>query len=186
MCVPSCVAGTCGQDDGCGGTCACPVDVSCAACPLRLVRVDQADAPGTIAAATLALEATADWGDSLPRLAEVQVAASEPVVLERVEIGEPLALARKRIFRFSAQGNQPFERVDERTWRVMLVSGPRNLPIGPGRWLTLHFSRAGGAWAAGPVSFHLVRAERMVAPEDANAVLLGTPFEQPVVLQARR
>lgn len=173
------------MEDGCGGTCACPADVSCMTCPLRLVRVDQVDAAGTAASATIALDSSAAWGAAQPRLAEIVVAADAPVVLERLEVGDALAAAGKRVYRYPAT-NLPFERVDDRTWRLMVTSPGRNLPIMPGRWLTLHFARAGSAWAQGPLSFHLVRAEKLVAPEEANAALSATPFDSPVVIQARR
>ena len=173
-CVAVCGAGSSGQSDGCGSVCPESFELSCADCPLRLVRLGQAG--GVV---TLAVESSAVDGAPLPRLAELVIKADRAVTLQDVAVGPALARSKKRLHRFT-HTNLNFETVDDRSHRILVFSGTEHLDVPAGRWLTLRYVVTGDAQPGDRAAFQLVRERQVLAPGGAAAALLATPFDAPV------
>jgi len=189
--VPGCAAVSCGTDDGCGGRCPCPADLSCAECPLRLQRLDSRDDGRAVRHATLALESPiavqspeVTPGEAPPTLADLRIAADRPVTVEKLQIGPSLADSRKLLHRFTGT-NLPWQITEDGQIRVLVLSGPRRTDIPPGRWLTLYLEISEGG-DPGPVSFRLVRRAGAVAPPAADTLLQRTPYDAPLSVSPAR
>lgn len=179
-CVPTCAPGTCGGDDGCGGTCPCPEDVSCEDCGLRLVRSELAGDSRVLDRLSVSVEWNGPVDGVLPRVADIRLNAPEHLEIERVQIHQPVVDARKLLHRFTGT-NKAWRRLDDGKIQVLLLPGERNEVIRPGRWLTLHFvnpSRIEGAQ-----KFNLVAHDQMVAPAAADALAKVEGVQRPLVLQ---
>lgn len=179
-CVPSCSPDTCGGDDGCGGTCPCPEDVTCTDCGLRLVRVAVGGDSVALDTVSVAVEWNGPVDGVLPRIADIRVEATEELELERVQIHEPLVDGRKLLHRFTGT-NQPFRRLSDGSLQVLVFPGPRNDVVRPGRWLTLHFKNP--SRVEGPLSFRLVPHEQMLAPSGADALANVEGAGRPLVVR---
>ncbi|MGM0576758.1 MAG: hypothetical protein ACQEXJ_13595 [Myxococcota bacterium] len=180
-CTPECPEASCGDDDGCGGTCSpCPTDVSCEACPLTL-RVVERDDP----VLKLALDFAPEEGDPLPELADLRLVVEGDATMLGLELGEPVLEAGKSPLKDPDTG-EPWQILGGSTIRVSLASTEQTEPIGGGRWL-VYTLRLGGAFdpITEPVVLHLSTAEAVFAPPGADAVLWGAPVEDPVVLWPR-
>jgi len=147
------------------------------------VRVDQTLVLGEISRATIAVESTA--AGVAPRIADLRVVADPPMQLNAVELGPPLQVAGKRLYRFAGT-NLPYFRHADGSTQLLVFSLDKALPIDPGRWLTLRFSRPPGA--SGPeyrsVKFSLVRREQTLAPLDADAALQAGAWDSPLTVDA--
>ena len=177
-CAPVCGADRCGQEDGCGGRCACASDATCLSCPLRLVRVGDGGPAGTV---TLAVESSAVAGAPLPRIAELAVAADRPVELLQVAVGPSLASAGKRLHRFT-DTDLPFRRDPDGSFRLLVFSARGHAAVPPGRWLTLRFAVA--AEDTAHVDFSLVRRPDTLAPAAADVALQATRYDKPLRVSA--
>ncbi|MBI5497401.1 MAG: hypothetical protein HY904_20470 [Deltaproteobacteria bacterium] len=183
-CVPACPADACGADDGCGGTCPCPADLTCRDCPLKLVRLDQRSANGALARVTLALEGNNLANGTLARMADVRIAVSPAMELVSVRQEPLLRDANKELARF-VETDRQFQKLPDGSWRVLLLSGPRNVDLQPGRWLTLTFA-AGAQPPVGPVSFSLVRQADVMAPAAADQLLQVSAYDTPLTIPPAR
>ncbi|MEW5850751.1 MAG: hypothetical protein AB2A00_18330 [Myxococcota bacterium] len=183
-CVPQCGAESCGRDDGCGYTCPCPGDVSCADCALRLVKVSQRTENGVVEQVTVAVESTSALVVK-PRLADLHIAVDQPMTLERVQLGAALGSARKLLHRFTGT-NLPYQQQPDGSWRIMVMPGPRNAEVEAGQWLVLTFTRQPGSQQQGPVSFRLLRHDEVLAPGAANQSLQATAYDSPLAVSATR
>lgn len=176
-CSPVCGPESCGEEDGCGGRCACPHEATCLSCPLRLVRGPEGP-DGTV---TLTVESSALAGSPLPRLAELRVGADRPVEVVQVAIGPALAAARKWLYRFT-ETDLPWQRLPDGSIRLLVYSGSEHTPVEPGRWLTLRVAVPDAAEAPGEARFWLIRRPQVLAPTEADAALQRTRYDTPLVV----
>ena len=178
-CVPVCGPERCGEEDGCGGRCACESEASCLSCPLRLQLVGDPSPDGRV---SVSLESSAVANVPLPRLADLTITADRPVRLERIAIGPALAAAAKRLHRFT-DTDLPWQRRADGSYRLLVYSGRTHAPVAPGRWLTLRFAVEGDA---SDVRFSLVRRPDAVAPAAADQALQASRYDKPLLVPVGR
>jgi len=183
-CVPVCSPDQCGVDDGCGGICPCATDLTCRDCPIKLVRLDQRSTNGALERVTLALEGSNLAGGTLARMADVRIASSPAMELVAVRKEVLLQDAAKELARF-VETDSEFQKLADGSWRVVLLSGPRNADLQPGRWLTLTFV-PGENFPAGPVVFSLARQADVMAPAAADQLLQVSAYDAPLTVSPSR
>lgn len=183
-CTPTCDASAGGKDDGCGGICPSAADFSCLDCGLKLVQVARELGDEGLSAVTLAVEVKSEAGKE-PRLADLRIAADQPVTLERVQATDVLGDAQKVLHRYVGT-NLPFEQLADGTFRLVVESADvAHKPIGSGRWLTLRF-RTTQKSARSDVRFRLVRREQTFAPLAADGPLQASAYDTPLTIRATR
>jgi len=183
-CLPACDGDRAGKDDGCGGTCPDRAAVSCADCPLRLVRESVESNGEVVNSVRVRLEASSRWARA-PHLASLLFEGSVPLELAAVETGYALSDAGKSLYRYT-RDNQPWQRRENGQLELLVTPGPRNQPIAAGTWLTLTFRQSSAEPVAGPWSVRLVRHDDLVAPAEARQALLETAMETPLVVRPVR
>jgi len=185
VCAPSCTVATCGQDDGCGGTCAeCPRDVSCADCPLTLSAVDREVVDDAVRTVTVALDFAPSAQSPLPGMADLRLLVDGDATLTQVATGQAL-IASDKTLAADPQTGKPYRVMSDGTLQLLVLSTTNDEPIPAGRWLFLTF-RLGDAYgpADPPVAFRLglVEREAIFAPPPADAALWGSHFGTPLVV----
>ncbi|MBL91157.1 MAG: hypothetical protein CMH56_05000 [Myxococcales bacterium] len=167
VCQPDCVGRTCGDADGCGGTCTpCPVDFNCSDCAFKLSVVQQEQMEDGRSIATLALAFNPTGGSVLPVMADLQMRVTGPATLSRVGIGQALLDAGKEPLTHPHTG-AAYQRLDAETYRFMVLSTQNTRTIGAGQWLFFKFE-IGDTATSGPATFGLLAHPHILAPMEAN------------------
>ena len=183
-CPTVCPLAQCGADDSCGGVCAaCPSDVSCPECALRLEIVDAQESGGVVTRLTLALVFDPPEGAVLPTSAEVRLRVQGVAKVLGLEVGPPIGAAHKQLAADPQTGG-PFQLGADGTVRVVVLSTDQHLGIGAGTWWTWDV-RLGGAFEppTEPVVLSLIRdGDPMFAPPGAEAVVADPATGDPVVV----
>ena len=181
-CSPDCTGKQCGDGDGCGGVCECPIELSCAGCVLTLSVVETETAGDAVRFVTLAVDYAPPADAPAPTMADVRLALKGPARLQQVGVGAGVFAAGKQLLRDPTTG-RPWRDLADGSVQVVLFSTASTEPIPPGRWLVLKF-QLGEAFqpAVVPASFRLVAREQILAPPKADQVLWGQTLDSPVVV----
>ena len=180
LCQPDCAGRTCGDADGCGGTCSpCPVDFNCADCAFKLSVVHREQDEAGRSTVTLALAFNPSSGAVLPVMADVQMRVTGPTTLSRVGVGQALLDAGKEPLTHPHTG-AAYQRLDDETSRFMVLSTQNTNTIGAGQWLFFKFE-IGDTATLGPATFQLLAHPQTLAPLEANLIDTGD-IENAVVI----
>jgi len=179
-CVPACSPDACNTPDGCGGTCLCAADTSCLTCALRLVRASQAGDARAVERVGVAVEWNGSTAGPFARVADLRILPDPGLEVERVQLHEPVIDAKKLIHRFT-ETNLPWRRLEDGSIQLLLLPGPHNDEIRPGRWLTVYFTNPTNK--AGPLHFRLVTDQSSLAPVEAHTLASDGSAAQPLVVR---
>ena len=174
----------CAVTEMCGELCGpCARDTSCEECPLRLVVAEREDKDGSLRSFVLALDFDAAPEAPLPTMADIQLGVDGPARITEVELLEPLTEAGKDAVTDPDTG-LPYREIEEDRFQILLLSTASNETISAGRWLRLRFLAGGFSGPpTRPIVVRLLKREQIFAPPPADALLWGSPIDQPVVLR---
>ena len=184
--MPACSAATCGQPDGCGGTCgACPTETPCPDCRLTLHAQEKSfGKSGALRSVIFAVQ----WQPGsapAPVLADVRVRLQGPATITRVGVGTAILDAGKELRPDGVTG-APFRDLGDGICQILVYSPGRHDPIGAGDWLYLDVAvDPGRAPLTSPIVASLVAREDILAPRAADESLWGSAISTPLVLWAQ-
>ena len=161
----------------------CARDLSCEECPLRLEVFDREDAGGFLRRFTLLLSFAAEPDDPRPTIADIQFSVEGSARLTDIELLDPVTSAGKTAVADPDTG-LPFKDRGEGRYQILMLSTASDETMAPGPWLRLSFLAGGFSGPpTQPVVVTLTKREQIFAPPPADALLWGSPLDQPVVLR---
>ena len=174
VCGEAC--GSCGEGTAClKGSCVSAE--GCTDCFLRLKVLERTVQDGQISEITLALDHAPSDGQPRPRMADVRIQADHEVELLSVDAGPALLDADKDLYVDESSG-RPFRRRPDGSYQMLAYGFANTRTLEPGRVLTMKFR----THESGPIAFSLVRRAQVLAPPEADALLQGSSYDQPVVV----
>jgi hypothetical protein len=143
------------------------------------VRLNEVDSGNVIQQISIGVDWATAATATLPTTGDVRVKVDLPLTVSQVEVEQPLIDANKQLYRY-VPTNLPWRQEADGSFRFLVKPTTGDLPIRPGRWLTITFSNPKGT--AGPANFQIVPRAQVVAPPGANDEL-GTGYSNPLTVQ---
>jgi hypothetical protein len=180
-CQPSCVGASCGEPNGCGGSCEpCPVDQNCTDCLLRIHVVDRQFTDGRLSDVTVAVDYNPPAEAILPGIADLRLRIEGPATVARVGLAQRL-VDRGKNLRVDGLTGRAWSTTSDGAVQLLVLSPNAGGTIDAGRLAVVRLTVGTPQVPAQmPVIISIVERTQTFAPKTADQVLWSGGYGTPI------